>query len=75
MSHSAWSTPAMALIKNGAATIESTAVHGLPVFFDLQRVLTNQVVRQFVDGCGHAVGASLNHRFTPAEQAFVGFNF
>ena len=61
--------------KNGASSIESTAVHGLPVFFDLQWVLTHQVVGQCVYCCGHTVGAFLNHRFTPSEKALVSVNF
>ena len=51
----------------GSAAIEGPAIHGLPMFFDLQRVFADQVVRQFVHGRSYSVCPALKHWFAPTN--------
>jgi hypothetical protein len=53
------------------ATVEAGAVHDLPVILDQQRILADQVVSEFMDGCLYRQRAAFDHRFAPANDALV----
>ena len=57
-----------------AAAIKAAAVHGLPQVVDAARVLADQEWRHLVDGRFDRARAPFDHRFAPADDAFVGLD-
>ncbi len=51
--------------------IEAAAIHDVPVVFDQEGVLADQIVFQFVDGGLHRQRPPLDHRLAPADNALI----
>ena len=72
MSQSAWSMPATALESTGPAPVEAALGHHLPVVLDTQRVLADEVFGEYLDRGPDDLGAALDDRLAPADDALVG---
>ena len=59
---------------DGATAIETTLEHPLPVTLDLAWIFTNQGIHQFNDTCRCGVRLTFEHRLTPADDSFIGFD-
>ncbi len=55
--------------------VEARAVHHLPQVINARRILTNQVFTQLVHRRFNGARAPFNHRFAPAHNPFIGFDF
>ncbi|MCY1300582.1 hypothetical protein D9M70_501540 [compost metagenome] len=53
------------------AAIEAAAIHDLPMVFDQQRILADQVVRELVNRGFHRQGSTFDDRLAPADDALV----
>lgn len=60
--------------QDGAATVETGAVHGLPQVVDARRILADDIAGQFVYGGLHRTGAAFDNRLSPTGNALVGFD-
>ena len=55
--------------------VEARAVHHLPKVVNARRILTNQVFTQLVHRRFYGTRPPFNHRFAPAHNPFIGFDF
>jgi hypothetical protein len=53
------------------ATVEGAPIHGLPVTFDLKRVLADQISFELPHGHLHRLSPSLDNWFAVTHKAFI----